>query len=277
VGKSESDTDKSTGLSIYPIEKTMNDDHTYPVFLQSYLSFVGFKFPTYGMELKTSPSSYVLFLLENGELKNCVEEVVDGTQLLRIDIESNVLILDVSYEVKPHFFSCWVDPKLNYAVKRLDITLPSGELILTAINDDFKKVSGNEAYLPQKTKVDYYFLNKIQSKTSEGPLYTQEYTLLSYSTKNIDLSQFDLRKTFQQPGVMVTDKTFREDGAGITFLVPANPADLDRMIEAALTGKSFVPTPISSPFTLVFRWGLVIIGLCMIIYALFRMFTRVKT
>ena len=61
----------------------------------------------------------------------------------------------------------------------------------------------------------------------------------------------------------------------VKYRMPANPADLDRVIEAALTGKEFVPTPIRpSLFALILRWGLVIVGLCMIIYALVSMLIK---
>lgn len=273
-GVSEKDTDKSTGLSVYPIEKTMKDEAIYPVFLQSYLPFIGFKFPTYGTELKSNPSSYILFLLDNGKFLSYAKDVVDNEQLLRIDIESNVLIWDVSYESKPHIFSCWVDPKYNYAMKRMDIKLPSGELVLTANNSDFKIISGKGVYLPQRTRVDYFMLLDALSDTSKGPLYTQEYTLINYSTKKINPAQFDLRNTFQQSGVMVSDRTLKDTDGGLTFFVPANPADLDRVIEAALTGKDFIPTPLPSTGAVIIRWLLCIIGIVMIGYACYMKFVK---
>ncbi|MDR1480232.1 MAG: hypothetical protein LBJ00_14950 [Planctomycetaceae bacterium] len=274
IGSSERDTNVSTGLSVFPIERTMNDSYTYPVFLQSYLPFIGFKFPTYGAELKSTPSSYILFLLENGRLINYSEDTVDGSQLLRIDVESDVLVLDISYTLKQHLFSCWVDPKYNYAVKRIDIKLPSGELILTAINSDFKKIPGKDMYLPQKTKVDYYFLIDTLCGTSDGPLYIQEYALIDCSTKKINSAQFNLKNTFQQAGVTVSERTLRDSKEGLSFIVPANPADLDRVIEAALLGKDFVPTPLPSTAAIVIKWLLCIAGIVMILYAAYQKFIK---
>lgn len=99
IGESEKDTDKSKAITVFSRDEVMKNRSHSPVFLQSYLPFIGLKVPTYGAELQLLPSSYILFLLENGRLVKYSEDIVDGEQLSRIDIESDALILNVSYEL----------------------------------------------------------------------------------------------------------------------------------------------------------------------------------
>jgi len=270
IGHSKKDSNMSEGLSVFPISMTMEKDQQYPVFSQSYLPFIGLKFPTYGSELNTTPRSYVLFLLDNGKLIRFTEDLLEGEKTLRFDIESDVPFMDILDGTR--LFSIWIVPDYNFAVRRIDIKTLSNQLLLSAVNDDFRKVIGKDIFIPHKTSVDFYSFASVLFPVSDGPLYTLTCNVSEVSVKKIDVAQFDLQNKFQQAGAMVSDRTLKDTGEVLTYITPANPADLDRVIEAALTGKDFVPTPIRpSFFALIFRWGLAIFGLCMIIYALVSM------
>jgi hypothetical protein len=272
IGRSEKDTENPKSLSVFPISKTMENDSTYPVFLQSYLPFVGGWFPTYGYEIKSSPKSFILFLIETGKLVNFSEVIFDNEKTFRIDVESRSPLMDINDGL--HVFSFWLIPKYNLAVKRIEVKSSNGQLVLCASNDDFMRLPGKEVYIPRKTLVNYYSLGNVSYAISDGPLYSQEFTLSECSIKTIRLSQFDIRKKFQTSGVIVSDRSLRDTDEGHTFFIPANPADLDRVIEAALTGGDFVPTPLPSTAAIIVRWLLCITGIAMILYACYIKFLK---
>jgi hypothetical protein len=107
-------------------------------------------------------------------------------------------------------------------------------------------------------------------------LYQEDFILAEVSNKKIDKRQFELDKSYAQPGVVVTDRTLKDTENGLTYFVPANPADLDRVIESALTGKDFTPTPLPSRAAIIVRWLFIILGLAMMIYAVSMKFIKKK-
>ena len=259
-------------VSAFPLALRMEKYSHDSTFVQPYLPFLGIRLPSKSAELNEKPTSYISFLLENGNLVNYSEVDLEGMSALRVDIESNVSFIEIPDGV--HVFSFWLVPKHNFAVARLEIKQSPDKLLLRAVNSDFKKITGTTVWIPYRTKVDYYVFANQAMNHAGGPFFMQEFFLSDVSTRKTDISYFDLRKKFQQPGNLVGDRTLLDTNGGLMYVVPANPADLDRVIESALTGKDFVPTPLQSPWASPSSWVLAIVGLCLIIYSLVSMYIK---
>jgi len=150
----------------------------------------------------------------------------------------------------------------------------NGKLAYRIVNDHFEKIPGKSVFVPRETIVEYFTNESPDAEITSTALYRETFELLNMSTK-INRKQFDLRNSYIEPGTRIADRVTVKNDIGLQYDILANPADLDRVIEAARTGKDFVPTPIRlSLFALIFRWGFAIIGLCMIIYFLYRKFMR---
>lgn len=260
---------ESSGLGIYPIQKMQ--DRTYPdVVNQEYTSFIGYKFPNTGTELGNSPIAYVLYLVNNGTLIDCrTEQSTTDGELLFLKIKSKDI-----WSNTERVFNFWLVNKYGAVVKKFTIESLDGKLVQAVENHDFFKLSNKSVYFPQKTTVNYYSYHTIPLDISKTPIFTDEYVLVEASTKSINDKQFDLRTKYSNPGTHIGDRTLKDTPDGVQYIVPANPADLDRVIEAALTGGNFTPTPLASTFAVMFRWLILLTGVGMIIYALFAKFAK---
>ncbi|MDR1480236.1 MAG: hypothetical protein LBJ00_14970 [Planctomycetaceae bacterium] len=121
------------------------------------------------------------------------------------------------------------------------------------------------------------FLNKsitIPDIISDTPLFTDQYELVEISTKKINDKQFNLKEKYSNPGTHIGDRTLNDTENGVQYVIPANPADLDRVIEAALSDKDFVPTLLPSRTATIIRWILILLGLAMILYAAYQKFIK---
>jgi hypothetical protein len=265
-------------LSVWSLEKTLTKDADYPVFDQTYMTNIGFKFPVYGREIKMQPKSFILFLLESGgKLLSLNEDVLEGDKSLKVTISSDHSTIYLPNQ--SHIYTFWILPKLSYAVKQIEVTTIDNQIEYLVVNDDFMLLPGKTVYFPRKTHVKYYVCNNTWSGRLSEPLYQEDYVLVDVSTKKINKDQFNLSKSYTQSGVMVTDRTLRglnDTDNGLTFIVPANPADLDRVIEATLNGTDFVPTPLPSTTAIVIKWLLCIAGIAMILYAGYEKFIKKK-
>jgi hypothetical protein len=78
---------------------------------------------------------------------------------------------------------------------------------------------------------------------TKQPLLNEIFSVNEISTQAIDKNQFCLRENYRVPGTNVSDFTLGEgsNGYGVQYEIPANPEDLDRVIETARTGRPYVP------------------------------------
>ena len=256
-------------MGIYPIQE-MQDRVRPDVVNQEYTSFIGYKFPNTGAELGNSPISYVLYLVNNGTIidRRTEQDITDG-ELLFLKIQSKDI-----WSYTERFFNFWLVSKYGAAVKKFTIESLDGKLVQDIENHDFFKLPNKSVYIPKKTTVNYYSYHTIPFDISDTPIFTDEYTLVEASTKKISDKQFDLRTKYSIPGTQIGDRTLQDTPDGVQYIVPANPADMGRVIEGALTGGNFTPTPLASRFAAISCWTIMLAGTGMIVYALFAKFTK---
>ncbi|MDR2642741.1 MAG: hypothetical protein LBC74_08095 [Planctomycetaceae bacterium] len=269
--ESTEDIPTTSGIGIYTPEQAAKYFVNISAFAPEYLTYCGYKFPSDGKDLGIPQKSLVLFLKEHGNLVGFKEHTGDNPQTCNvlISVPDTKLGKNVIYEFV-------LLPKFNYAIKKCELKTPEGNIICTIENDNFNQVEKKRVFLPQDIKVIYYSFVTIPGVISDTPLFFENYRLIEVSTDKINKQQFDLRKKYSNPGTHVGDRTLKDTPEGVQYVVPANPADLDRVIESALTGKDFTPTPLPSRAAMVVRWILVLLGLAMIIYAGYRKFIKKK-
>jgi len=255
-------------LGVYPIEVFVNDPIKY-TFYQRYTQRIGYKYPSIGREMGDEPQSYVLFLAKNGELLKANEETIDGTNYFCV-----IARCHDSWERTDRKYKLLLDPKLNYAVVRCEILTLDDKLAYLVENEEFQIIPGTNVYLPKKSRTTYFTDVARVGNISNKPLFVEECVLTEISVNQIADVQFDLRKKYTEAGTLIGDRTLSNTREGVQYKFPANPADLDRVIEAALTGGTFVPTPIVSTWAVVFRWLTLIAGTIMILWGLYRIFTK---
>jgi hypothetical protein len=262
--------DAVPGLSVYPLTYYM--EHPLKnTFYQRYTTNLGYKFPSIGRELGNSQQSYILFLIENGNLIETSNVDIKNNQFFHIVVKGYDY-----WEQCDRFFEFWLDPEYNYAITQSEIKSLKGKKIYSIDNEQFEKISGKEVFIPRKTTVQYYTGEVNSDNISLIPLFTEEFLLTEISTKKIDDKQFDLRTKYIASGTHIGDRTLKDSDTGVQYIVPANPADLDRVIEAALNGTDFVPTPLPSTTAIVIKWLLCIAGIAMIFYVGYEKFIKKK-
>ncbi|MDR1383971.1 MAG: hypothetical protein LBJ67_09030 [Planctomycetaceae bacterium] len=257
--------DKIGGLGVNPI----NQASLYQIFTIN----MGYKYPTFGDEFQTPPMSYILYLAQNGEVLQANQDSLDGEEVFKIKIRSECRLMDQKTSVS-RLITFWCLPKYNYAIKRINVESLDGKMLYCTKNENFQLIPGKTVYLPYHITIDYYTFVTAFGDISSSPLFTEDFFLKEISTNPVNKKQFDLRNKYNDPGTLVTDRTLRDTDDGVSYYVPANPADLDRVIESALTGKDFTPTPLPSRAAIIIRWIIILIGLGMILYAGYRKFIQ---
>jgi hypothetical protein len=264
---SASTRSNTPGMDIYTKEQSLKTFGLSPVCHSEYLLYSGYKFPIKAEELGMIQQSLILFLAHSGRF---VEFKKISNNVNSIVIESE----DILWSKRKQIFEFFLDTNLTFAIKKWTIKTTDNKLLCSIENEQFEQISGKKIYLPRKCVVSHYSYATVPELISELPLFTDEYLLVEVSTKRIVDKQFDLRTKYSLPGTRIGDRTLKDTDAGVQYIIPANPADLDRVIEAALTGKDFVPTPLPSTTAIVIKWLLCIAGIAMIFYAGYKKFVK---
>ena len=257
-------------IGLFPNSHLKDPTKHIPAFSQQYTAFLGYKFPNIGRELGEMHLSYIHYLIGIGRLLEAREVNVDGEPLFFVSVEAPYYW----DEDRKRVFLFWLTPKYNYAVKRMEIKTLENQVAYSIDNMDFAQVSQKRVYLPQRTVVQCHVNEINPDSISATPLFTEIYTVSDVSSRKINDGQFNLQAKYTTPGTRVGDRVLQESDAGLVYVMPANPADLDRVIEAARTGGNFVPTPITSTAAIVFRWLLVAAGIVLVVYVLLRRFVK---
>ncbi|MDR1385376.1 MAG: hypothetical protein LBJ67_16235 [Planctomycetaceae bacterium] len=255
-------------LSIIPLTQINMKD--LPTFIsQQYTTFLGIKFPNGSKEIGTRQESYVLYLARKGIIIDTQKDILDNQDVFVITIKAYNI-----FAYKDCIFRFYLFPSKNYAIGRLDIMSLNGQLMYQIENSNFIEVKGKSLYLPRNTHVYYYTFGSMGDEISSTILFKEIYDLKNYSLNKIKQNQFDLRLVYLTPGTRIADFSLKDTEFGLQYDVPANPADLDRVIESALTGKDFTPTPLPSRAAMIIRWILILAGISMILYAGYRKFIQ---
>jgi hypothetical protein len=270
---SGSDNDKtentSAALSIISKEHFVRDLGKHVVCDSIFLWASGYRFPRIGFDLGMSQQSLILFLTSNGRITILKNDVLENKRCTIIEIIANDVI-----SMDKRIFKFWLLPDLQYAVKKMNVYTTKGDVIYEVENDDFTDIDKKGIFFPKKSVINYYSWINTPEIVSDKILVTESYDLNSATTNQISAIQFKLRKQYTTSGTVIADRTLRDTDAGVQYTIPANPADLDRVIEAALNGTDFVPTPLPSTVAIVIKWLLCIAGIAMILYAAYKKFIK---
>jgi hypothetical protein len=243
-----------------------------PLFPQSYTFCAGLKFPSLGKEIGNSPIAFVLEADKMKEIFEIRNTVLNNQNTLFVKIKSNC---ELDWDNKVRLFSIWLLPEYNYSPCQIEIHSLDEQIVYRIENSNFRKLPNKNIFLPYSSIISYYIYGSIKDDTIHDALFKETYTLSEVSTKKINLAQFDLMASHGKiSGTLVGDRTLKDTDEGLLYVVPANPADLDRVIETALTGGDFVPTPLPSTTAIVIKWLLCIAGIAMIFYAGYKRFIK---
>jgi hypothetical protein len=259
--------DNPGSMSIYPLTSDV-------VFLSHPFTFYcGYKYPNSKDEMEELPMSYILYLNQKGGLTSIQKTRIEGNEAFQIEAISEGYNAIDQYSIK-RIISFWLLPQYNYALKQIDIKSVDNKLVHRITNDDFRLLPSKKTYIPHRSTIQHYTYSTINDTIVTSSLFTEDISLTEVSTHKINKKQFDLRNKFSSPGTLVGDRVLQNTDEGVIYIVPANPADLDRVIEAALSGKDFVPTPLPSTAAIVIKWLLCIAGIAMILYAGYKKFIK---
>jgi hypothetical protein len=256
-------------VSIDSKEQIIRDAGKSFILDSMYLWASGYKFPTIGDDIGTSQVSSVIFLASHGQINRFEKQTTDGEESVFLEIIAKDIFTD-----SKRTYSLWLLSKYQYVIKRMLVKTLDGRKLYEIENGDYMKVSQDGLFFPKVCKISYYFWHNNADIISDSLLFTEGYSLAEASTKSVAIDQFDIRKKYSNPGTVIADRTLRDTDAGVQYTIPANPADLDRVIEAALNGKDFVPTPLPSRTATIIRWILILLGLAMILYAGYKKFIK---
>jgi hypothetical protein len=240
------------------------------LFPQYFMGCVGIKVPLWGSELGNRPISSILYFEEDGEILQIRNVVLNNQETLFIEAKAKSF---TDWNIKERLFSIWLLPEKDYSIKQMDVKSLDGELMYRVENSNYKNVSSRKIILPHSVIVSCYTYGTLNETILPEALFKEEYTLIEVSTKKINTKQFSLDE-LSMPGTLVGDRTLKDTQEGLVYTIPANPADLDRVIEAALSGKDFTPTPLPSRTAMIIRWILILLGLAMILYAGYKKFIK---
>lgn len=182
--------------------------------------------------------SLVLDLLARGGDLSQVERETNGLhQYLKITLVT---------EDRVHFFD--LDQSLNYAVRRQEERTPDGKTLYVSSLSDFHLAPSKEnIWLPHRCVVEYYqWQQKPPSPTSEA-FFTETYTVTKCESRPIPDGDLEVFSSFYiKPGARIADGTLpnaeKSEHGQICYTVPIDLDDLDKVIQAAIEGKSFTPS-----------------------------------
>ncbi|MDR1385525.1 MAG: hypothetical protein LBJ67_17010 [Planctomycetaceae bacterium] len=253
IGNGPDSLGASAALAIFS-RKQINDEIVPCLIHNEYPLFIGLKFPMGTKEIGNRHKSSILDFAETGTLLRVSKEIRRGENVTMVEVRA--INLWEGKERIHQFNILSLDRKLAYCIQ----------------NDEFVNVSQTSLYLPKQTSCVHY--TYYQDNISSTPLFKENFRLVEFSTKKINKSQFELSRLYSKPGTRIANKILNDTEFGLQYDVPANPADLDRVIDSALTGTDFTPPPLPSRAAMVIRWIIILVGLGMILYAGYRKFIQ---
>ena len=217
--------------------------------------------------------SQILFLLEHGGRLEAVGRTqIDGRPMTRIDvlaenpdwpqcqkadfvkfedtlrsfgslseqeIKGKVALYKRQIEATPRElkYVYYLDPELAYAVRRFQELSKGGQLRVQSDCTEHQELPGHEIWLARNCLTNYYVSESpIPGTVFDSPVQTLVREVSEFGTKPISDEQFTLRSRYTTAGTFITDNRLPENKknkGSVTYRLPANSADLDRVIEEA--------------------------------------------
>ena len=248
-----------------------NDFPQASYFDPSYFQAAGIRLPTRIKELIVAwhPQSELLALLaEGGQVERTGTVTIEGRSLLWVQLTAKDWSLvppDLSEEerqlipspptrgttkqdvqrkpqkrrapLRRHDF--YLDPECGYAVRRLEIRDEANHLVMRSDCTQHEQLASRNIWLPRRCRVEKYTVAEIRDEetlipqTFESPLYVCHFQVKDFDLQPWPYERFELKYT--APGTSINDGTLPGVNRrnGVAYKIPANPQQLDAVIEAA--------------------------------------------
>lgn len=218
-------------LSIEPIDLARSKLRGARLVRPEYFHEAGFFLPSKPEEQGRRQASLVLTRLDaEGDRLVAVEQAeIDGTSCLL-----------VATEAKDRRYRFYLDPKLNFAVRRREELSSDGRLLVQSDGSDFKRDGSSETWLPRHHLVTYYRWPVNGQAIDSKPLVHITFDVKELNHDPIPLETFQIK--YRKAGTYIADATLPEAKAlpsgKVSYRIPANPAQLDAAIKAGMRGEN---------------------------------------
>ncbi len=256
------------------MSKLANDSPDETFVSSEYFDAAGLLLPARARDLvaRKPAQSSVLSLLEGtGQVTAIEDAIIDGHRLTRVQISADNVerraaerrdlatlernfdnplagstpqdrqeLLEYIDRVKKgrtlpekRLYEFYLDPQMNYAVCMSEERYDDGTLLKRVRNEQFEQLPGRQVWLARKSTIDRYTYELVPGTFFTTPICSEVIAVQQFSVEPVPDAQFVLNYT--APGTTVYD-----DMAGITYMVPAGGADLDRAagdVAALLAGQ----------------------------------------
>lgn len=242
----------------------------------AYFDQIGLNVPARVKDLHDNKSgSEVLLLLEGGARLSGFEKVdLDGREVTRIEltadnpewraaekrdpvevekllrlsfqpehvIKQELETIRLARELPEHrAYVFYLDPMVNYAVRRREELYEDGTLLLQVNNKDFKQLKGRDVWLPRSSTADYYTWTTIPGTYFKSPVLSHVVEVSEFRLDRVPDEQFVLNYT--KPGTIILDHTAPE--GSLTYQIPADDLFLDAALESIELTSDTENAPIS--------------------------------
>lgn len=121
--------------------------------------------------------------------------------------------------------SYWLDPGLNYAVRRIDERLHNGPLLARTYNADFERFGSGDVWLPRSVAIEFYTAESAGGPVQEQPIATRTLDIQGpISRTRLPVETFTIATT--EVGMVVTDDLVSP--VEIQFTIESGMEDLVR-------------------------------------------------
>jgi hypothetical protein len=207
-----------------------NPDHFLPN--AEYLERAGFHVPRTYRESGNDAQSLIMYRIGRGDGISALTRVsIDGHDCMAIEFKTGDRISTYT-----------IDPSLNYALRRQEErAIPDGKLLEQTDCSEFVSFAADRISLPRRCDVSQFTWSTTGGRVFPRPILMRSFVVTEIDKNPIAADQFVL--SYNKAGTVIGDGSLPEaksfaDGK-VTYVVPANPADLDAAVAAARQGKTF--------------------------------------
>lgn len=204
------------------------------------------------LDADNQPQAHILWLLAHGAvLEKVHQQTIDGVSCLVVELRgSDRLAKSIRHKVDPMnrnkcLYVFYLDPALNYSVRRREERSQTGTLGILVECDDFVQLKKGKFWLPRQCAVAYHtdWLLKRQNRFTDKPLVVERYSLTTFNQDPIPDEQFVLNYD-KEAGSHIKTNALPSVEKSVSYQVPANPRELDDVIRRAIEGKSLRREPV---------------------------------
>jgi hypothetical protein len=224
--------------SVLMIQTLDSYERSHFFVLPTYLFHAGFWFAARYSELGRQPESLVLYLLNHGGTVREVSHIAEGA---RSETRLEIAAPHPSYP-QPEGSWTWrfaLDETHGMAVRGMEEWTPDGKLARKTENEEFDKLSNAPGWVPRSSLVEEHFLPK-KTEPPPGLMFPAAVVKAHLHVKEHDEHKLDAKDfiiSYDEAGTLVSDNRPLEarnrPNGKIVYEIPANPADLDKVIAGA--------------------------------------------